>query len=153
MYFESISSLIYEAWQKDLIGLVAPEALDSLSVERFSAKLKEDIASGVENVIVYEAHDKIVGYASGNTNSKDFESEIVGLYVCPNIQQNGIGSSLFSEMKSLFKSQYKSNMMVWTLLNAPNNLFYSSKHPLKIAHRDIIISGENYPGIGFVYTL
>jgi len=150
---ESLSFLIYEAWQKDLFGLVAPNASGSLSVEIFSSKLKEDVSSESESVIVYEANDEIVGYASGSTKVKDFDSEIVGLYVSPKAQQGGVGSYLFNEMMSLFKSQYKSNMIVWTLLYAPNNRFYMKNSPERITHRDVNISGVKYPGIGFVYSL
>ena len=149
---EKISLLIHEAWQKDLFSLVAPNATDSLSIEIFAAKLKQDISSEADSIIVYETNDKIVGYASGNTKAKDFDAEIVGLYVSPKAQQSGVGSYLFNAMKSLFKSQNKSNMLVWTLLDAPNNQFYLNKNPVKTTHRDIIISGVKYSGIGFVYS-
>jgi len=148
-----ISFLIHEAWAKDLIDLVDPEASSSMTVEIFASKLKQDISSEAEIVIVYETGNNIIGYASGNTNAIDFDSEIVGLYVCSKAQQSGVGSRLFNEMKSLFKSQNKSSMIVWTFLDAPNNQFYFKKNPVKITHRDIVISAMKYSGIGFVYSL
>ena len=150
---ESLSLLIHDAWQKDLFSLVAPNASESLSVEVFVSKLKENMSCEAESIIVCEINDKIVGYASGSTTTKDFDSEIVALYVSPKAQQSGVGSTLFSEMKSFFKSQHKSNMIVWTLLDAPNNQFYAMHNPEHTVNRNIKLSGRNYPGIGFVYSL
>ncbi len=150
---KNISVLIHKAWYKDLVGLVGQKALKSLTVEKFASQLEKEIVNDDEYVIVYEVKGEIVGYVSGNTKNKNFESEIVALYVNPKAQQSGVGSILFSKMQSFFKLQNKSTMIVWTLLDAPNNKFYQSKNPVKITHRDIVLSVEKYPGIGFIYLL
>jgi ribosomal protein S18 acetylase RimI-like enzyme len=133
--------------------LVKPSALDSLSVEKFALQLKVDISNGAKSVIAFELNGKTVGPASGNTQSKNYDSDITGLYVSPKAQQGGVGSYLFDEMKFYFKSQNLTNMIVWTLLGAPNNKYYSKNNPVEITHRDVIISGVKYKGIGFVYSL
>ncbi len=150
---KTLSNLIHKAWQKDLFDLVESSSLEYFTVEFFASKLKEDISSKTECVIVYEINGEIVGYASGNTKAKGYDSEITELYISPNAQQAGIGSHLFNEMKSVFRSQNKPSMIVWTISDAPNNQFYLKNKPVKIVHRDLNISGVKYDGVGFVYSL
>ena len=148
-----IAKLIFDAWQQDLVNLVSAEASKSFSIGWFADRCLEDLSCEKRNPIVYLKNDEIVGYACGNTGVNGFDAELFGLYVSPSEHRTGVGKLLFDEIKRICQSEHKSNMVVWTLLDAPNNHFYLKHDPLEMLERDIHIHGSKYRGVGFVYAL
>ncbi|KJY73604.1 GNAT family N-acetyltransferase [Vibrio nigripulchritudo] len=149
----AIAILIHNAWQKDLIELVSPSITSLFTIDWFASKLQKDLERESAFSKVFERDGSIVGYAAGRYSEEDDVAELVGLYVCPSAQNQGIGSALIQDAKSYFSDKNKSAMIIWTLLGAKNNAFYTRHNPVRQEERDITISKFSYRGIGYVYEL
>lgn len=89
-----------------------------------------DLMSDAQHEPLLIAHNderEIVGYALGNNHAAEFsgyDSELVALHVLPQLQRNGIGSRLFSEMANQLKTNGASSLMLWTIKENPVRAFY-----------------------------
>ncbi|UAB73487.1 GNAT family N-acetyltransferase [Vibrio sp. SCSIO 43132] len=149
----ALASLIHNAWQKDLIELVSPSVTSLFTIDWFASKLQKDLERESVFSKVFERDGSIAGYAAGRYSEEDDVAELMGLYVCPSAQNQGIGSALIQDAKSYFGDKNKNAMIVWTLLGAKNNAFYNRHNPVRKKERDITISKLSYRGIGYVYGL
>ena len=123
--------------------------------------LNEDLSSeSSQRIAGDETLDgKIVGfcrycYEVISNDSKGFDSEIMALYVMPNLKGQGIGKKLFTYVKEDLLEHNKKQMVLWCLKdNMPSRGFYEKMGGKIIAEHGIEIGGKIYPEVGFGYDL
>ncbi len=144
-------SLLHQAWTKDLFGLIEEESRELFTLDWFTERLKHDLVSFSHTVLVYELNEEICGYLCVRSNSNNSQFEIYSLYVDVGSQSQGVGTMLFYKAMELARTKNSNQMVVWTLLGAPNNQFYERQSPVRKLTRDIKILGMAYSGVGYLY--
>lgn len=150
---DDIAEIIIAAWQHGFDGLIDSSFPKAMSKKNFADISLEAIRDQAEKVYVYTQDNAIVGYISGRVLSGKYDSEVRGLYVSPKAQGGGIGRKLLEEMKSHFRGKNCETMLIWTLLNATNNQFYSNHGGRKMEARELEIGNRKYAGVGFCFDL
>jgi len=148
-----IAGLIYKTWEKDLFGLVDEGTRSQFTQNWFSERVYGDLSIPTGCAFVYEINSELLGYLSLRLHADSSHSEIYGLYVNVNTQSQGVGTELFEKAKAVLRFHGSNEMLVWTLLGAPNNRFYEGQKPVKKFGRDLNIAGSSYSGIGYSYSL
>ena len=150
-----------------LVTLSVPKEVTKMSVnlqapiivnaEEKKIKRKRDF--GKSPFVVAVLDGKIVGfcrycYEVISNDSKGFDSEIMALYVMPNLKGQGIGKKLFTYVKEDLLEHNKKQMVLWCLKdNMPSRGFYEKMGGKIIAEHGIEIGGKIYPEVGFGYDL
>ncbi len=148
----AIGSIIVASWQTAFSGIIEPSYPKTLSVDRYSQIMDNNIQHAQEKVFVYD--DGIVkGFISGKPCGELYDYEIVGLYVHPDAQQQGVGGSLFLYMKEYLRGEGFQSVILWTLQGAKNNDFYRKHRGKAIESKIITIGAHQYEGVGFVFDL
>ena len=144
-------------WQTAYRGIIDDEYLDSLDEESKKVKRKRDYNKSPFIVAVLDG--KIVGfcrylYEVVSDDGEGFESEIMALYVMPELKGKGIGKAIFSYVKEDLKKHGKRNAILWCLKeNYPSRAFYEKKGGKIVGEHGIEIGSKIYPEVGFGYTL
>ena len=150
---KAISKVIVDAWQNAYSGIIDPAYPSSLKKEKYTAIFQDLIKIKAEWVYVYEIQNSVVGFVSGKMMDGKHDSEVKGLYVLPDQQGKGIGSSLLSYAKEFLKSSGCANSILWTLLGASNNRFYEANGGVGIENKKLKIGSKEYNGIGYFFDL
>ena len=95
---ETIARVIVAAWQTAYEGIIYPSFPPSMKEEKFVEIFTDIFENRKEIVFVYEEHNTVLGFVSGVEQCGKYDCEIKGLYVDPEYQGKGIGSSLLNEM-------------------------------------------------------
>lgn len=148
-----IAELIISAWQHGFDGIVDASFPKSMTKEKYASIFVDTIQNKSEKAFVFKQDNVVLGYASGRLLSDKYDSEIRYLYVHPEAQGNGIGSKLLEEMKSYFRVNNCKTMIIWTLLGARNNQFYSDHGGSGIETKELEIGGMKYSGVGYCFDL
>lgn len=150
---ETIARIIVAAWQTAYTGIIDPSFPPSMKEKKFIDFFPDIIENRKEIIFVYEENNTIRGFVSGIEQCGKYDCEIKGLYVDPEYQGKGIGSSLLNEMKQYFLDNNKLSLIIWTLKGVKNNTFYQNHGGVIREYRDLEIGDEVYEGVGFVFTL
>ncbi|MCK5785800.1 MAG: GNAT family N-acetyltransferase [Candidatus Sabulitectum sp.] len=150
---DSIAGIIVDAWQTAYAGIVDAEYSASLNREKYSGVFTSIIRENKQTVFVFEKNNTVFGVVSGKKEAGKYDSQVVGLYVHPEEQGSGIGSSLLEEMKKHFESENCKTMIIWTLLGAKNNSFYKKHDGILRESKEIRLGEKAYPGVGFAFDL
>ncbi len=148
-----IAEIIVAAWQNGYAGIVNADYPTTLSRDKYSKIFTGIIEKHLQTVYVFEKSRSVSGFISGKIEEGKYDCQIVGLYVSPEEQGNGIGSLLLKRMTKHFKINNCRKMIIWTLLGAKNNSFYRKHGGAEIEFKEITIGSETYPGVGFVFDL
>ena len=146
-----------KGWQSAYREIIDDAYLDNLNAEEKKIKRKRDF--GKSPFVVAVLDGKIVGfcrycYEVISNDSKGFDSEIMALYVMPNLKGQGIGKKLFTYVKEDLLEHNKKQMVLWCLKdNMPSRGFYEKMGGKIIAEHGIEIGGKIYPEVGFGYDL
>jgi ribosomal protein S18 acetylase RimI-like enzyme len=108
---QRITEINLITWEDTYRGLMPDEILNNrIMNEGRVLHCKENIISGDNIVLVYEADDKnVVGYIwAGKSRNNDIElfHEIYGFYVDPKFQGNGYGTQLMNEYKKHINDEH-----------------------------------------------
>ncbi|HPQ54920.1 MAG TPA: GNAT family N-acetyltransferase [Spirochaetota bacterium] len=150
---ETIARIIVAAWQTAYEGIIDPSFPPSMKEDKFIEIFTDIFENRKEIVFVYEEHNTVLGFVSGVEHCGKYDCEIKGLYVDPEYQGQGIGSSLLNEMKQYFLDNNKLSLIIWTLHGVKNNAFYKKHGGVIREYRDLEIGEEVYEGAGFVFSL
>ncbi|MCD4706164.1 MAG: GNAT family N-acetyltransferase [Candidatus Sabulitectum sp.] len=150
---DSIAGIIASAWQNAYTGIIDSDYPASISRDKYSGIFTDIIRDEAQTVFVFEKNKSVLGFTSGKIQDGKYDSEVIGLYILPEEQGNGIGGILLDEMMKHFKNENCNNMIIWTLLGAENNSFYRKHGGAGKEFKEIKIGKEKYPGIGFVFNL
>jgi len=175
---KAIADIIISAWQHAYDGVIDPSHPGTMRADRYIGIMETNIMEGREKILVWEEDDTVVGFISGRflnadpgpeagaasaqetgaafdieSSRKAYEAEVVGLYIGPDFQGQGIGSRLLTEMKACFRRHGCCSLIIWTLLGARNNGFYRKHGGSPLEHKELEIGGTSYRGVGFVFNL
>lgn len=145
-------------WQTAYKGIIDDLFLSSMNKEERIKQRNEDYTKG--GFIVAELDKEIVSfcrYIANNTFSPEtpeVDCELLGLYVKPNLKNNGIGTKMFQYVLKEFKKQNKTKMILWCLKdNFPSRNFYEKMGGKVIKERPITIGNKDYMEVGFEYNI
>lgn len=150
---DDIAEIIIAAWQHGFDGIVDSSFPKTMSKEKFASTFQDTILNQTEKVYVCTQDNAVVGYVSGKLLSGKYDSEVLSFYVSPEAQGSGIGSKLLDKMKSYFQDNNCKTMLIWTLLDAKNNKFYSVHGGRGMETRELEIGSMKYAGVGFHFDL
>ncbi len=149
-----IAEIIVETWRSAYIGIIDQKYANTLDVQRFIQIITDNIQQNKEAIFVYEENKIIKGFISGKLLDDDnYQCEIVGLYVLPIYQQQGIGRLLFQRINKFFIKQNCQKMILWTLKGAKNNSFYAYNGGVIADEKSLKIGKKEYKGVGFSFDL
>ncbi len=148
-----MAGVLVAAWQNAYTGIVNADYPATLSRDKYSKMFAGIIEKHSQTVYVFEKNRSVYGFVSGRMEEGEYDCQIVGLYVSPEEQGNGIGSILLDKMTKHFKINNCRKMIVWTLLGAKNNSFYRKHGGAGKEFKEITIGSETYSGVGFVFDL
>lgn len=155
---EQVVDIQVRAWQTAYKGIIDDKYLESMDKSKRLEKRKKDYMQN--RFIVAELDNKIVGFCrfiennSFSSNIKNIDSEIMALYVEPNLKRNGIGKALFDYVKNDLKSQNKKHMIIWCLKeNMPSRMFYEKMGGNIIGEKEFYLEENTYIEIGYIYDL
>lgn len=147
----AIAMVIANAWQRDFVDLIATKHHEFFTEQWFEKRTLADIKHPDTVTWLVEVNSRIVGYSCVRHHTDT--GELVGLYLHPQYQGQGLGKHLFQHACAELIKANKKTMIVWTFNGANNNHFYRHMLPLDIRYREITIQATQYAGIGFVYSL
>jgi len=150
---DSIAKVIVDAWQEAYCGIIDPDYPGNLRLEKYAAIFKEIIQKQTEWVHVYEIENTLVGFVSEKPHEGKYDSEVKGLYILPDYQGKGIGTSLLSYAKEFLRSSGFTKLIIWTLLGASNNQFYEANGGVGLENKILKIGSKEYKGIGYCFDL
>ena len=143
-----IAQILTTTWKSAYKGIVNSDYSNNLPIEKYIRIFTENINQNKEIIFVNE--DKNVnGFISGICSNDNYDCEIIGLYILPEHQRNGIGKQLVAKMLDYFKIQEKHNLIIWTLDGAENNAFYRSIGGSKKEFKYLQIGSQTCRGVGF----
>lgn len=148
-----IADIIVASWQNAFSGIIDPEYPKTLKPEPFIRLLQENIEWGKETLFVKTVEDRIVGFISGKERDGYYDCETIGFYVLQEYRKQLIGSALFHRMARHFWEGNRKRMILWTLLGAENNRFYTGIGGKDALRKTLTIGGKDYPGIGYGFDL
>ena len=144
-------------WRTAYRGIIDSEYLDNLDAESKMVKRKRDYNKSPFVVAVLDG--QIVGfcrylYEVVSNDGEGYDSEIMALYVDPELKGQGIGKEIFKYVKNDLINQGKKKMILWCLKdNMPSRAFYEKMGGKIVAEHGIEIGSKIYPEVGFGYTL
>lgn len=145
-------------WQTAYKGIIDDLFLNSMNREERIKQRNEDYHKG--GFIVAELDKEIIGFCRFTDSNRfspetpEADCELSGLYVKPNLKNNGIGTKMFQYVLEEFKGQNKTKMIIWCLKdNYPSRKFYEKMGGKVIKERSITIDNKDYMEVGFEYNI
>lgn len=145
-------------WQTAYKGIINDSFLNSMNREERIKQRNEDYHKG--GFIVAELDKEIIGFCRFTDSNRfspetpEADCELSGLYVKPNLKNNGIGTKMFQYVLKEFKKQNKTKMIIWCLKdNFPSRNFYEKMGGKVIKERTIAIGNKDYMEVGFEYNI
>ena len=150
------TDIIVRGWQTAYRGIIADDFLDNLDRGEITQRRLQDYKT--TNYIVAIEDNTIVGvcrYIDNEDNDyiiDGVKSEIIALYVEPNLKGNGIGSKIFEYVKDDLKRRHKNNMILWCLKdNTSARKFYEKHGGILVGEKTITFGGQDYVEVGYQY--
>lgn len=146
-----------QGWKTAYKGIIDDEFLNSMNKEKQLEKRKKDYQNG--KFIVAVLNNEIVGFARYDNkaiseDSENFDSEIIALYVKPEIKGQGIGSAMVKHIKNDLKKQGNKKMIIWCLKeNQPSRKFYEKMGGILVNEHNIIFGDKEYPEVAFGFEI
>ena len=146
-------------WKTAFRGIISDEFLNSLTYEKATQKNKSRFDKGLW--CVCEIENRIVGYSWFSTERFDvdeepfeYDSELIAIYVRPELKGKGIGKELFTFVTAKLKSKGRNKMILWVLEdNLPAIEFYKKMGGKLLGRKEKEIGGRLYNEISFGYDL
>ncbi|MGS0763773.1 N-acetyltransferase family protein [Syntrophomonas curvata] len=132
----SIAKVTVDTWKTAYRGIIDDNYLNNLSYRDREEGWRQ---FPFHNSFIYVAEDEtqnIIGFAAAGPEralSPTYAGELYAIYICPEHQNNGVGSTLFrSIIKELEKSGITS-LLLWVLSDSPYRKFYERHggHPIE----------------------
>ncbi|MBQ5310903.1 MAG: GNAT family N-acetyltransferase [Oscillospiraceae bacterium] len=153
---EAVTDILMGCWKTAYRGIVSDEHLDNMD----RAQLAERRRQQYRDYIVAVSDGEIVGYCwyvSDDSYTNDMpgiDSEIVALYVKPELKRRGIGKKLFLYAVDDLRKQDRKKMVIWCLKdNLSAARFYEDMGGTAAGEHRINIGGREYDEVGFLYSL
>lgn len=144
-------------WKTAYKGIIDDEFLSSMNKEKQIERRKQDYQKGY--FIVALQNNQIVGFSRYDNNavsedSEGFDSEIIALYVKPEIKGMGIGTQMINYIKNDLKQKGNKKMIIWCLKeNHPSRHFYEKMGGSLVNEHYITFGEKEYPEVAFGFEL
>ena len=148
-----IAGIIVACWQNAFFGIVDPEYPKTLKPETFIRRVQENLEQQREVLFVKTIEDRVVGFISGRQLDGYYDCETVGFYILQEYRKLKIGTALFLRLARHFWEDHRKRMILWTLLGAENNCFYTGMGGKDALRKTLTIGGKDYLGIGYGFDL
>jgi len=114
-----IAEIHVRSWQEAYAGIVPADYLASLSVERYEANWRENLAKGEPEVAVAVEGEAVLGWL-GFGRSRDDDAapvvaEIWAVYVNPSQWRRGVGRHLWEHAKRVLRERGFGSVTLWVL--------------------------------------
>jgi ribosomal protein S18 acetylase RimI-like enzyme len=151
-----IAEVHLETWKSAYSGIISKDYLDSLSLEKRKSRWDEILSSQkeTETNIVAEIENRIVGFVSAGPNrtaESEYGSEIYALYIHPNFQNKGVGTSLLRRAHIELRGKMFLNSVVWVLKDNPSRIFYERMGGRKIEESSIRIGEQDLDEVAYCW--
>lgn len=153
---EAVTDVLISSWQTAYRGIVSDECLDNMDRDTLIERRRKQY----RDYIVAVADGRVVGfcwYVNDNSFSSDLpdiDSEIVALYVRPELMRQGIGRKMVSYAVDDLTKQGRKSMVIWCLKdNHSARRFYESMGGVIMGEHKTHIGNEDYDEVGFRYSL
>ncbi|MDO4283620.1 MAG: GNAT family N-acetyltransferase [Clostridia bacterium] len=151
---EQVVDINVSCWKRVYKGMIADEFLDSIDREQRIKKILERY--GEFPYIVADNGKEVVGFCryGDSRENEDYDSEIVALYVYPDMLKQGIGSLMFNFVVKEFKKQGKKKMIIWCLKENDNARgFYEKMGGTLIGEKLKQIGEKSYMEVAYGYQI
>ena len=154
---EEVANIKVSSWRISYKDIIDKDYLDSMNIDSYIEKRKEDYNKSLYYVAEYEG--RVVGFTRYDDklrqyNKQNIGGEIYALYVNPNMKRMGIGRALVNKVREEFKEKGIKNFIIWCLKdNEPSKDFYRKIGGIEFGEKDIEIGGKNYKETGFLYNM
>lgn len=144
-------------WQTAYKGIIDDEFLISMNKEKIIEQRLQDYMLG--HFIVAIVNNEIVSFCrydevTVSPDGEGFDSELMALYVKPELKHQGIGKKMFGFVTTALRNSGKVKMILWCLKdNYPSRKFYEKMGGEIIREHEIEIGGKKYKEVGFGYKL
>ena len=155
---EGIARVRVDTWRAAYKGIVLDEILESLSVERDTARWQENFASSRSPfVFVAEVEGQVVGFACGGperSRDPEYAGELYAIYILPECQGQGIGRALLDASRSWLRAHGFTSMLIWVLKeNLPACGFYAALGGLPVRQKPVEIGPQTLVEVGYGFEL
>jgi ribosomal protein S18 acetylase RimI-like enzyme len=131
---EAIAAVHVETWQNAYLGLIPDSYLQSLSIDQRAITWRENLQNqhSTSHILVAELADQIVGFIGVGANRDEDAAaniaEVFSIYVDPESQGFGIGSSLLNQALDFLKLNGFIGVVLWVLAeNVSSRFWYESR--------------------------
>jgi ribosomal protein S18 acetylase RimI-like enzyme len=150
----AISNAHRSAWQQAYEGLIPHKALRQM-VDRRDEAWWRKAARGSATMLVVEVAGVVAGYTTlglSRARGLPYDGEVYELYLRPEYQGMGLGSSLFLEARRLLKSLGCNGVVVWCLEDSDvANRFFRSHGGRDVAEGMEDFAGTQLRKLGFAW--
>lgn len=152
---EQMARIKVEGWKNAYDRIIASNYLNSLTVEEQTKRYINSFDEYKDLVLVASKDNEILGYACFNPHKvKEFDSELLSLYIKPSYIGKGIGTALFQETCKELSSIGKKNMILWCLYENDKAIkFYTKLGGKIIKTKKAKIGNEFYEEYCFYFSL
>ena len=153
---EAVTDVLINTWKTAYRGIVSDECLDNLDrvtlVERRRKQYKDYIVAVSDGLIA-----GFCWYVNNNSFTEDvpdIDSEVVAIYVLPEMERQGIGRKMMLYAIDDLKKQDKNKMIIWCLKdNHQGRAFYEKMGGKIIGEHKTHIGNLDYDEVGFLFRL
>ncbi len=145
-------------WQTAYRGIIDDEFLDNMDLDKMTERRKNDYKNS--EFIVAELDGEIVSFSRYIYGDKveseisDINSEIIALYVKPDLKRCGIGKQVIKYIFNDLKSRNSNNVILWCLKdNIPSRRFYEAMGGTIVGEHDITFGEKVYKEVGFKFVI
>ena len=155
---EGIARVRVDTWRAAYKGIVLDEILESLSVERDTARWQENFAgSRLPFTFVAEVEGQVVGFACGGperSQDPQYAGELYAIYILPECQGQGIGRALLDASCKWLGEHGYSSMLIWVLKdNQPARAFYAALGGVVARQKPVEIGPQTLVEVGYGFEL
>jgi GNAT superfamily N-acetyltransferase len=135
-----IAGIEVETWRTTYAGMLADDTLIGMSLVRRQASWAAELRRSRAIWVWDEAPSQLLGFGFCGPQrgaSSAYDGEIYMLYVLPDAQGRGIGSSLLEVMRKDLRSAGRRSVLVWVVRGNPARFFYERMGAKLVLQRQI----------------
>ncbi|QQO10356.1 GNAT family N-acetyltransferase [Breznakiella homolactica] len=148
------ASMFSSVWKSTYKDVFDESFLEKRTADFFQNSLEKVIKEHLETMYIYEEDQNIYGIISGNIlHNKNYDCEIIRLYISLDSQGKGIGTNLLNYMQEYYRSNGCKEMIIWAIKGLRNNDFYKKRGGREVENMEKTFGDKQYPMIGYGYNL
>lgn len=153
---EAVVDVLIDSWQTAYRGIVSDDCLDNLDRPSLIGRRKKQY----KEYIVALLDGRVAGYCwykNDNSFSEDMaeaDSEIVAIYVRPELERQGVGREMFLHAVDDLRKQGRRKMVIWCLKdNLRGRRFYEKMGGVPAGEHQTHIGNDDYDEVGFMFDI